>query len=43
MEQRLKDGRIFNLFSSTLPVLFDNPEKLTYVHTAHGGADRLVG
>jgi len=29
MEQRLKDGRIFNLFSSTLPVLFDNKDKIT--------------
>ena len=28
MEQRLKDGRIFNLFSSTLPVLFDNKDKI---------------
>ena len=28
MEQRLKDGRIFNLFSSTLPVLFDNRDKI---------------
>jgi len=28
MEQRLKDGRIFNLFSSTLPVLFDNTDKI---------------
>jgi hypothetical protein len=29
MEQRLKDGRLFNLFSSTLPVLFDNKDKIT--------------
>ena len=28
MEARLKDGRIFNLFSSTLPVLFDNKDKI---------------
>jgi len=28
MEQRLKDGRIFNLFSATLPVLFDNKDKI---------------
>jgi hypothetical protein len=28
MEQRLKDGRIFNLFSSTLPVLFDNKDSI---------------
>jgi hypothetical protein len=29
MEQRLNEGRIFNLFSSTLPVLFDNKDKIT--------------
>jgi hypothetical protein len=29
MEQRLKEGRIFNLFSPTLPVLFDNKDKIT--------------
>jgi hypothetical protein len=29
MEQRLKDGRIFNLFSPTLPVLFENKDKIT--------------
>lgn len=28
MEQRLKDGREFNLFSPTIPVLFENREKL---------------
>jgi peptidoglycan/xylan/chitin deacetylase (PgdA/CDA1 family) len=28
MDQRLKDGRIFNLFSPTLPVLFDNKDKI---------------
>ena len=31
MEQRLKDGRIFNLFSPTLPVLFQNRDKITTV------------
>lgn len=29
MEQRLNEGRIFNLFSSTLPVLFDHKDKIT--------------
>lgn len=29
MSQRLKDGREFNIFSSTLPVLFDNRDKIT--------------
>ena len=39
MEQRLKDGRIFNLFSSTLPVLFDNKEKInTTVEMTQNGA-----
>lgn len=39
MEQRLKDGRIFNLFSSTLPVLFDNREKIrTAVEMTQKGA-----
>lgn len=28
MEQRLKEGRIFNLFSPTLPVLFDNKDRI---------------
>jgi len=28
MEQRLRDGREFNLFSPTIPVLFENREKL---------------
>ena len=38
MEQRLKDGRIFNLFSSTLPILFDNKDKIrtTVEMTANG-------
>jgi hypothetical protein len=31
MSQRLKDGREFNIFSPTLPVLFDNREKITTV------------
>lgn len=39
MEQRLKDGRIFNLFSSTLPVLFDNKDKLrTTVEMTENGS-----
>jgi hypothetical protein len=39
MEQRLKDGRIFNLFSSTLPVLFDNRDKIkTTVEMTQKGA-----
>jgi hypothetical protein len=39
MEQRLKDGRIFNLFSSTLPVLFDNKDKIkTSVQITEKGA-----
>jgi hypothetical protein len=28
MEQRLKDGREFNLFSPTIPVLFENRDKI---------------
>jgi hypothetical protein len=28
MEQRLKDGRVFNLFSPTIPVLFENKDKI---------------
>lgn len=28
MEQRLKDGRVFNLFSPTIPVLFENRDKI---------------
>jgi hypothetical protein len=39
MEQRLKDGRVFNLFSSTLPVLFDNKDKIkTTVEMTQKGA-----
>ena len=39
MEQRLKDGRVFNLFSSTLPVLFDNKDKIiTKVQITEKGA-----
>ncbi len=29
MSQRLKDGREFNIFSTTLPVLFENQDKIT--------------
>jgi hypothetical protein len=28
MEQRLKDGREFNLFSPTIPVLFENKDRI---------------
>jgi len=28
MEQRLKDGRVFNLFSPTIPMLFENKDKI---------------
>jgi len=39
MEQRLKDGPIFNLFSSTLPVLFENRDKIrTTVEMTQKGA-----
>jgi hypothetical protein len=31
MEQRLKDGREFNMFSPTLPVLFQNKDKIKTV------------
>ncbi|HSD41633.1 MAG TPA: hypothetical protein VLD36_07175 [Burkholderiales bacterium] len=31
MEQRLKDGREFNMFSPTLPVLFENRDKIKTV------------
>jgi hypothetical protein len=31
MSGRLKDGREFNIFSTTLPVLFDNREKIQSV------------
>jgi hypothetical protein len=38
MEKRLYEGRIFNLFSPTLPVLFENREKIKTVieHTETG-------
>jgi hypothetical protein len=39
MEQRLKEGRIFNLLSPTLPVLFDNKDKIkTRVETTQKGS-----
>lgn len=39
MEKRLSDGKIFNLFSPTLPVLFENREKIkTVVETTDGGS-----
>jgi hypothetical protein len=39
MEQRLKDGKIFNLFSPTLPVLFENKDKIkTVVETTKRGS-----
>jgi hypothetical protein len=39
MEQRLRDGRVFNLFSSTLPVLFENKDRIrTTVEMTQGGA-----
>lgn len=39
MEQRLKDGKIFNLFSPTLPVLFENRDKIkTVVETTDKGS-----
>jgi hypothetical protein len=28
MEQRLKEGRVFNLFSPTIPVLFENRDRI---------------
>jgi len=31
MEKRLKEGRLFNLFSPTLPVLFENKDKIRTV------------
>lgn len=38
MEQRLKDGRIFNLFSPTLPVLFEHKDDIkTSVETTEKG------
>lgn len=38
MEKRLGEGRIFNLFSPTLPVLFENRDKIKTVveHTSKG-------
>jgi hypothetical protein len=39
MAQRLNDGKIFNLFSPTLPVLFENKDKIkTQVDTTDKGA-----
>jgi hypothetical protein len=39
MEQRLEEGRVFNLFSPTLPVLFENKDKIqTKVETADKGS-----
>lgn len=39
MEKRLSEGKIFNLFSPTLPVLFDNKDKIkTAVETTDKGA-----
>jgi hypothetical protein len=39
MEKRLKEGRLFNLFSPTLPVLFDNKDKIkTMVELTDKGA-----
>ena len=39
MEKRLSEGRIFNLFSPTLPVLFENKDKIkTVVETTGKGA-----
>jgi hypothetical protein len=38
MEKRLGEGRIFNLFSPTLPVLFENKDKIsTVVETTEKG------
>lgn len=50
MEKRLGEGRIFNLFSPTLPVIFENKDKIKTVveHTEKGSivtqttADRKV-
>jgi len=38
MSQRLQDGREFNIFSATLPVLFENKDKIrsTVTMTEHG-------
>ncbi len=39
MEKRLYEGRVFNLFSPTLPVLFENKDKIrTKVETTGKGA-----
>jgi hypothetical protein len=39
MEKRLNEGRIFNLFSPTLPVLFENKDKIkTVVEMTHKGS-----
>jgi hypothetical protein len=39
MEQRLNEGRIFNLFSPTLPVLFEKKDKIqTKVETTETGS-----
>jgi hypothetical protein len=39
MEKRLNDGKIFNLFSPTLPVLFENRDKIrTVVETTDRGS-----
>jgi hypothetical protein len=39
MEQRLKDGREFNMFSPALPVLFENKDKIkTVVETTEKGS-----
>jgi hypothetical protein len=39
MEQRLKDGRVFNLFSPTIPVLFENKDKIkTTVESTEKGS-----
>jgi len=39
MEKRLGEGRIFNLFSPTLPVLFENKDKIsTVVETTEKGS-----
>lgn len=39
MQERLKGGKIFNLFSPTLPVLFENKDKIrTVAETTNGGS-----
>jgi len=43
MEKRLGDGKIFNLFSPTLPVLFENKDKIkTAVVTQTSGDPKVV-